>query len=101
MPTTAVFDRNVFGTGFDNFDIVPTVVRVSVHRNMQHIAAGQAVSIVIHVADVMSTPGKQYSFNPASLPEIQIYDPLGGIVVDFTVMDNINVGVYRYTYQTS
>lgn len=101
MPTTAVFDINVFDFTFDIVDTIPALLKVVVEREYRTVAPGQAVEVVIHLIDNMTTPGRRYPFTPAELPTIQIYDPLDISILAETNMRQVGDGIFTYTYQTT
>lgn len=101
MATTAAFDKASFGPGFFTVDVIPTVVGVYVPREHRKVSAGQAVSLFITVADLSTTPGRSFPFSSLNGAEIQLYQFLGGIVQAWAVMDQLDVGIYGYNYQTA
>lgn len=96
-----VFDWLVFDWGFSVADIIPTLDRAIVAPEFAKVEAGQAVAIVINIKDIMTTVGERFDFNPATTPQIEIYDPVSTIKVTFTNMNFVGVtGYYNYQHQT-
>lgn len=96
-----VFDWLVFDWGFSVADIIPTLDRAIVEREFKRVEAGQAVAIIIDIKDIMTTVGERFDFNPATTPQIEIYDTVGVIKVAFTNMNFMGAtGYYIYQHQT-
>lgn len=100
MPTTAVFDSNVFDFAFDVVDVIPALLKVVVEREYRAIAAGQATEVVIYLIDNMTTPGRRYPFTPINPPTLQIYGPLDTSILTATAMRQVGDGIFSYSYQT-
>jgi hypothetical protein len=99
VPSTAVFDPNVFDfSTFDTTDLVPTLYKVEVMREFRKVSEGQDVPITIWIQDSTTTPGRRFFFNPSKPPEVEIRGPDGSIIVPFTVMRNTGLGTYTYIY---
>jgi len=66
--------------------------------NLPVIRAGKAVAILWNVARQVPPPPVPY--DPASAPQITIFDPAGNVQVSAQATLRIESGVYSYTYVT-
>jgi hypothetical protein len=101
-PTSAylAYDWEAFDWSFEVMDIVPTFDEVIVYREFAVVAVGQAVTVVAHIQDIMTTLGQRYNFDPDTTPQITIYNPDGSVAVATTDMNFVAVGYYNYQHQT-
>lgn len=95
------FHDEVFDWSFEIMDIVPTFDRVLMEREFQLVRAGQAVTVIASIKDIMTTPGQRYQFNPGTTPQIQLYNPDGTVKVAWVNMVFIATGLYNYQHQTT
>ena len=97
---TYAFDFNAFDWSFLVMDIVPTFNKIIMEREFQLVEAGQAVTLLCNIQDIMTTPGQRFNFNPGTTPQIEIYNPDGTTKVTFANMNFISAGFYNYQHQT-
>lgn len=95
-----VFDWNTFDWGFSVADIIPVFNKIIMERGFQLVEAGQAVTLLASIQDIMTTPGEKYQYNPSTTPQVQIFNPDGTEKVAFTNMNFIATGLYNYQHQT-
>lgn len=101
--TATVFDIGAFGSGFDNIDVVPVLLKVEVTPEQQEIAAGQAVVIKIQVGNQTTSFGRTFLFSPGAVPQITIYtaNQDNTVLQAATNMTLVETGIYIHRYQTS
>ena len=97
---SVTYDWNVFDWSFSVMDVIPTFEMVIMEREFQLVEAGQAVTLLCSIQDIMTTPGQRFQFNPGTTPQIEIYNPGGTTKVVFTNMNFVSTGVYNYQHQT-
>ena len=103
QPPTApsyAFQYDAFDWSFMVMDIVPTFNKVIVEREFQAVEAGQAITLVINIQDIMTTLGQRFNFNPGTTPQVEIYNPDGTTKVAFANMNFVLTGIYNYQHQT-
>jgi len=94
------FDFNVFDWSFMVMDIIPTFVKIIMEREFQLVEAGQAVTLLASIQDIMTTVGERFNFDPGTTPQIEIYNPNGTTKVAFANMNFVSTGLYNYQHQT-
>jgi len=94
------FDWNVFDMGFSVMDVVPIFNKIIMEREFQVVEAGQAVTLLASIQDIMTTPGQRFQFNPGTTPQIEIQNPDGTVKVAFANMNFVSTGLYNYQHQT-
>ena len=99
--TTAAFQADAFGFGFDTFDIPPVLFKVAVEPPSRIIQQGQTATITIYVIDNSSTPGKKYPFTLITAPSITLYAPDNTVYQASALMRQIGDGIYSYTKPTT
>lgn len=99
--TTAAFQQDAFDFGFDIYDIIPVVSKITVEPQYGKIQAGQTVDITIYIIDNSSTPGRSYPFTLITPPVIEIFDPLGVTFSAPAPMRQTGEGIYSYTKITT
>lgn len=99
--TLAAFQLNAFQWSFQVADVIPAFIEIIVPREFQRIQLGQDCFVTVKIADIYTTLGIRELFNPASTPQIQIYNPDGTIKTAFTNMTFISTGTYGYQHTTS
>lgn len=94
------FQSDTFTWGFMVMDVVPTFNKIIMEREFQIVEAGQAVTLVCHIQDIMTTIGERFDFNPSTTPQIEIYNPDGTTKVAFANMNAVSTGFFNYQHQT-
>ena len=97
---TYAFQYDAFDWSFMIMDIVPTFNKIIMEREFLLVEAGQAVTLLCNIQDVITTPGQRFNFNPGTTPQLEIYNPDGTTKVTFANMNFVSAGFYNYQHQT-
>lgn len=99
--STYVFDPEVFSFMFDITDVTPSVRKVSVEEVYRKAASGSSIPITVYIQNNVTTPGRSFLMNPTTGPSITIYGPSDTVVVSDIDMEQVELGIYTYVYDTS
>lgn len=98
---TFPYDPLVFAWGFDVADEIPVFNQVLIQREFKKVEAGQAVAFQVNIQDLTTSLGQRFNFDPATTPQVEIYNPNGSTKVAFTNMSFFGLtGYYTYQHQT-
>lgn len=96
------FQNNAFQTQTRRPTFPSVLVRESIQfevvKPLKRHKAGTEIYIEVEVRDGSDFP--PFLFNPTGAPELTLRNPSGTIVVDTDAMSNVEVGRYRYFYQS-